>query len=179
MCKIWDLCLPGYRFDGSNPGTRVPNTVIRLDYPFRDLNYPFMEKIYTAKVKARGGRNGQVQSDDKTFTFDLRRPREMGGEGGHYLNPELLFAAGYAACFDSALARVIRNAKVQAGNTEVECEVSLLKREDGRYFISVRLSVEVPGVDHSLAEQLVHDAEQICPYANATRGNVDLVLLTK
>lgn len=138
-----------------------------------------MEKLYTAVVSATGGRNGHVESPDKAINFDFRRPKEMGGEGGVFLNPELMFAAGYAACFDSALNRVTRLENIHTGITKVDCEVSLMKNEDGRYFIAVKLDVDVPGIEREMAEELVRKAELICPYANATRGNVQLALTVR
>jgi lipoyl-dependent peroxiredoxin len=138
-----------------------------------------MEKIYTAKAKATGGRNGQVKSEDGALDLQVRIPKEMGGQGGNYANPELLFAAGYAACFDSALALMIRTDKVQAGETTVTAEVSIGKNENGGFGLAVVLEVEVPGVDKAVAEELVKKAHQVCPYSNATRGNVEVQLIVK
>jgi Ohr subfamily peroxiredoxin len=101
----------------------------------------------------------------------------MGGPKGDYLNPEMLFAGGYAACFDSALANVIRTEKVNAGTTTVTAEVSIGKLEAGGYGLAVTLEVEVPGVERGLAEQLVEKAHHICPYSNATRGNIEVKLV--
>jgi osmotically inducible protein OsmC len=136
-----------------------------------------MEAIYTAKATATGGRNGQVKAADGSLDLEVRVPKEMGGPAGNYPNPEMLFAAGYAACFDSALALVIRTEKVQAGNTTVTAEVSIGKLENGGFGLAVVLHVTVPGVVKEKAEELVTKAHQVCPYSNATRGNVDVQLV--
>lgn len=134
-----------------------------------------IEAIYTTRVTARGGRNGHVQSADEVLNLDVRIPKEMGGTGGA-TNPEQLFAAGYAACFDSALSLVIRTAKVEAGETTVEAMVSIGKNESGGYGLAVILKVNVPGVTEDVAKELVAKAHQVCPYSNATRGNVEVTL---
>ena len=138
-----------------------------------------MEAIYTAKATATGGRNGHVKSANGELDIDVRVPKEMGGPAGSYPNPEILFAAGYAACFDSALSLVIRNEKVQAGTTAVTADVSIGKLENGGFGLAVTLEVEVPGVDKAKAEELVNKAHQVCPYSNATRGNIEVTLIVK
>jgi len=138
-----------------------------------------MEKIYTAKATATGGRNGHVKSENGALDADVRVPKEMGGLSGAHLNPEILFAAGYAACFDSALSLVIRNEKVQTGTTVVTADVSIGKTDNGGFGLAVTLAVEVPGVEKSKAEELVNKAHQACPYSNATRGNVEVQLIVK
>jgi len=138
-----------------------------------------MEKIYTAKATATGGRNGHVKSSDGALDADVRVPKEMGGASGTYLNPEIMFAAGYAACFDSALSLIIRNEKVQAGTTIVTADVSIGKLDNGGFGLAVTLEVEVPGVEKVKAEELVNKAHQVCPYSNATRGNVEVELIVK
>jgi osmotically inducible protein OsmC len=136
-----------------------------------------LEKLYTAKVTATGGRNGHVKSENGVLDIQVRIPESMGGPKGDYLNPEMLFAGGYAACFDSALANVIRTEKVKAGTTTVTAEVSIGKLEAGGFGLAVTLEVEVPGVERGLAEQLVEKAHHICPYSNATRGNIEVKLV--
>lgn len=138
-----------------------------------------MEKLYTAKATAIGGRNGHVQSIDGSLDIDVRIPKEMGGPTGTYLNPEILFAGGYAACFDSALSLIIKQAKVETGTTAVTAEVSIGKREDGGFGLSVILEIEIPGVDKATAEDLANKAHQVCPYSNATRNNIDVTLVIK
>lgn len=136
-----------------------------------------MDKIYTATVTATGGRNGHVQSADKLVDFDFRFPKALGGVNDNYLNPELLFAAGFSACFDSALNRIISQEKVTTGTTTVTAHVSLGKLDEYRYGLAVDLEIEVPGVDHAKAEELAQKAHAICPYSNATRGNIDVNLI--
>ena len=138
-----------------------------------------MNKIYTASVTARGGRNGHVQSPDKLVDFDFRYPKAMGGANDSYLNPELLFAAGFSACFLSALNRVINQEKVKTGEATVTAQVSLGKLDQSRYALAVDLEIMLPGVDHEKAEELVHKADAVCPYSNATRGNIEVNLIVK
>ncbi|MCW3090145.1 MAG: organic hydroperoxide resistance protein [Ferruginibacter sp.] len=138
-----------------------------------------MNKIYTATVTATGGRNGHVQSPDKLVDFDFRSPKALGGANDNYLNPELLFAAGYSACFDSALNRIIKMEKAITGATTVTAHVSIGKLDEFRFGLAVDLEIEVPGVDHTKAEELVQKAHAICPYSNATRGNIDVNLVVK
>jgi lipoyl-dependent peroxiredoxin len=135
-----------------------------------------MEKLYTAKATATGGRNGHVVSHNKALDADVRVPKEMGGPSGDYLNPEIMFAGGYAACFGSALDNVIRMEKKTIGTTTVTAEVSIGKNDNGGYGLAVTLDVNVPGVDQETAEDLVKKAHQICPYSNATRNNIDVQL---
>jgi len=138
-----------------------------------------MEKLYTAKATATGGRNGHVTSADGALDADVRPPKSMGGPDGHYLNPETMFAAGYAACFDSALNLIIRGEKVQTGTTSVTAEVSIGKLDQGGFGLSVVLVIEIPGVEKSRAEDLANKAHQVCPYSNATRGNIAVQLSVK
>ncbi|MVT09911.1 organic hydroperoxide resistance protein [Chitinophaga tropicalis] len=138
-----------------------------------------METIYTAQAIATGGRNGHVKSFDGALDADVRVPKEMGGPAGSYLNPETMFAAGYAACFDSALNHVARLEKVQTGTTAVTASVSIGKLDNGGYGLAVTLEVEIPELDKVQAEALVNKAHQVCPYSNATRGNIDVKLVIK
>lgn len=135
-----------------------------------------MDKLYTAQATATGGRNGQVKSSDGVLDLEVRVPKEMGGSGGAYTNPEQLFAAGYAACFDSALSLIIRTEKVKTGTTTVTAEVSIGKNDAGGFGLAVTLNVNIPGVDQATAEALVAKAHQVCPYSNATRNNVEVTL---
>ncbi|HEY0272905.1 MAG TPA: organic hydroperoxide resistance protein [Chitinophaga sp.] len=138
-----------------------------------------MEKLYTAQATVTGGRNGHVTSADGVLDLDVRMPKELGGPGGQYPNPELFFAAGYAACFDSALSLVMRTEKVTAGTPHTTAQVSIGKDTDGGFGLAVTLTVEIPGVDKSVAEDLVHKAHQVCPYSKATRNNIDVQLQVK
>lgn len=136
-----------------------------------------IEKLYTATASATGGRNGHVKSSDGVLDLDVRTPRELGGSGGAYTNPEQLFAAGYAACFDSALSLVIRTEKIPAGETKVTAKVSIGKNSQGGFGLSVVLEVSIPGVTPEQAKSLTEKAHQICPYSSATRNNIEVELL--
>jgi osmotically inducible protein OsmC len=138
-----------------------------------------MNKIYTATATATGGRNGHVESPDKLVNFDFRFPKALGGANDDYLNPELLFAAGYSACFDSALNRIIRIEKIKTGTTVVTAHVSIGKPDGSTFVLAVDLEIEVPEVEHKMALELVHKADAICPYSNATRGNIEVNLIVK
>lgn len=133
--------------------------------------------IYTAKAHVTGGRaEGRGRTSDGELDVQLRLPAEMGGSGGG-TNPEELFAVGYAACFEGALGVVARRAKVEPGDVAIDSEVSLSPDGKGGFVLGVTLNVTLPDVaDADTAVQLVHDAHQVCPYSNATRGNIDVVL---
>lgn len=135
-----------------------------------------MEPLYTASAVATGdGRNGHVQSTDGILDLDVRIPKEMGGAGGA-TNPEQLFAAGYAACFHSALRVVAGQAKAEVADSEVVADVSIGANDAGGFQLAVQLEVTLPAVDAATARQLVEQAHQVCPYSNATRGNIDVTL---
>lgn len=135
-----------------------------------------LQVLYTATATATGGRNGRTATNDGVLDVEVSTPKELGGSGGAFTNPEQLFAAGYAACFDSALSLVTRMAKVQTGETRVTAHVGLGKNEAGGFGLAVTLEVNVPGVEQAVAEDLVAKAHQVCPYSNATRGNVEVTL---
>jgi lipoyl-dependent peroxiredoxin len=133
--------------------------------------------LYTANAHVTGGRDGHGRTSDGELDVDLRRPKEMGGSGGG-TNPEELFAVGYAACFESALAVVARRSKLEAGEVTIDSAVSLLPTGDGGFKLAVTLDVSLPGVGgRETAVELVRGAHQVCPYSNATRGNIELELL--
>jgi len=135
-----------------------------------------MKTQYQTTVSATGGRNGHVKSEDGFVDFDVLMPKELGGKGGA-TNPEQLFAAGYAACFDSALNLVIGKAKVKPeGETTVKATVGIGPNDAGGFQLAVKLSVEIPGVEKEKAQELVEEAHQVCPYSNATRGNIEVEL---
>ena len=135
-----------------------------------------MQKLYTTTVHATGdGRNGHVQSDDGLIDTDVRHPKELGGSG-EATNPEQLFAAGYAACFHSALRLVGQREGIDVSGTEVSATVSLGMLPSGGFGIAAELDVAVPSVDRGTAESLVAKAHEVCPYSNATRGNIDVLL---
>jgi osmotically inducible protein OsmC len=133
--------------------------------------------LYTAKAHVTGGRAaGHGRTEDGALEVDLRLPTEMGGTGGG-TNPEELFAVGYAACFEGALGVVARRAKAETGDAAIDSEVSLSPDGKGGFVLSVVLSVTLPSIeDPATAVELVRAAHQVCPYSNATRGNIDVVL---
>ena len=136
-----------------------------------------MEAIYTASATATGdGRNGHVRSADGVLDFDLAIPKEMGGPGGALPNPEELFAAGYAACFHSALKAAARLAKVTLADTAVTIDVGVGRNEQGGFGLKAAIEAEINGVDEATAHQLLETAHQLCPYSNATRGNIEVQL---
>ncbi|WP_298891374.1 organic hydroperoxide resistance protein [uncultured Serinicoccus sp.] len=135
-----------------------------------------METLYTATALATGdGRNGRVESSDGILAADVRAPKEMGGPGGA-TNPEQLFAAGYAACFHSALRGVAKRSGADVTDSEVVADVSIGPNGEGGFGLAVGLEVTLPQVERADAEKLVEQAHQVCPYSNATRGNVEVTL---
>ena len=136
-----------------------------------------IEPVYTASATATGdGRNGHVRSVDGVLDFDLAVPKEMGGPGGALPNPEELFAAGYAACFHSALKAVASRAKITLTDTAITVDVGIGSNGAGGFGLTVAIEVEAPSVDAATAQQLIEAAHQVCPYSNATRGNIDVQL---
>jgi lipoyl-dependent peroxiredoxin len=135
-----------------------------------------MKALYTASAKATGGRNGHVKSDNGILDLQVRMPKALGGATDDYTNPEMLFAAGYSACFDSALNRVITLSKIKTGITTVTAKVSIGTIENGGFGLAAELDVNIPEVSLDEAKELVEKAHQICPYSNATRGNIEVVL---
>lgn len=136
-----------------------------------------MKSLYQTSATVTGGRNGKVTSEDGALELEIRMPKELGGNGMGYTNPEQLFAAGYAACFDSALNLVLSQAKIKPETaTSVKATVGLQQNGEGGFQLSVGLSVNIPGVSNERAIELVGVAHKICPYSNATRGNVDVKL---
>ena len=133
--------------------------------------------IYTAEAHVTGGRaEGHGRTSDGALEVDLRIPEEMGGSGGG-TNPEQLFAVGYAACFESALGAVARRRRLEAGDVAVDSKVMLKPGDDRTYRLAVELAVNLPSVDDpEEAVDLVRAAHKVCPYSNATRGNVDVAL---
>jgi lipoyl-dependent peroxiredoxin len=132
--------------------------------------------LYTTRATSSGaGRQGHVRTDDGVLEHDLSIPKGMGGAGGPGTNPEQLFAAGYAACFHSALQLIARKEKVRVHDSTVTAEVGL-GRAGENLRLGVTLVVELPDVEHEVATRLVAAAHQVCPYSNATRGNIDVEL---
>ncbi|HEV3033198.1 MAG TPA: organic hydroperoxide resistance protein [Solirubrobacteraceae bacterium] len=135
------------------------------------------DKLYTAKAHVTGGRaEGHGRSSDGALEVDLRIPAEMGGPGGG-TNPEELFAVGYAACFEGALGVVARRAKADPGDVAIDSSVSLSTNSQGGFVLSVGLDVTLPAIsDAATAVDLVRAAHEVCPYSNATRGNIEVAL---
>jgi len=132
--------------------------------------------LYTAEAHVTGGRaEGHGRTSDGTLEVDLRTPTEMGGEGGG-TNPEQLFAVGYAACFEGAIGAVGRRLKAEVGDVGIDSKVSLITAEDKTFGIAVELHVTLPSVEGDDAVELVREAHKVCPYSNATRGNIDVTL---
>ena len=132
--------------------------------------------IYTAVALATGdGRNGHTATEDGQLDLDLRIPKEMGGPGGA-TNPEELFAVGYAACFHSALKLVAGQDGLDVTGTEVSASVGIGMLDSGGFGLEVELDVHAPALERDVAEALVAKAHEVCPYSNATRGNVDVTL---
>ncbi len=138
-----------------------------------------IEKIFTAQALAKGGRDGAITTANDALNLALSTPKEMGGPGkAGATNPEQLFAAGYAACFEGALGVAARQASVKLENVTVEALIGFGKAEDGGYGISADLHVNLPGVAQPQAEALVAAAHGICPYSRATKGNIEVTLTT-
>jgi osmotically inducible protein OsmC len=132
--------------------------------------------LYTAVAHASGGRDGRASASDGAFDLKLSTPRELGGAGGEGSNPEQLFAAGYAACFIGALKLVAGKSKVSLpADPAIEARVGIGPIPAG-FGLAVELRVAVPGLARDVLESLVEKAHQVCPYSNATRGNVDVTL---
>jgi Ohr subfamily peroxiredoxin len=129
-----------------------------------------MTPLYTARATAVGGREGHVRSDDGFVDMPLQLPTALGGKGGAS-NPEQLFAAGYAACFEGALRLVARTRGVAISSASIEAEVDIGKDETS-FGLAVRLHAKVGGVDQATADALAQGAHQVCPYSKATRGNI-------
>jgi Ohr subfamily peroxiredoxin len=135
------------------------------------------DPIYTAHAHVTGGRIAGHGEGDSGLAVDLRTPTEMGGEGGG-TNPEELFAVGYAACFESALGLIARRARQEIGEVSVESSVHLIPVEDRSLALGVELDVTLPDVhDPAVAADLVRSAHRVCPYSNATRGNIEVTLI--
>ena len=133
-----------------------------------------MTALYTAVATATGAPNRKVTSDNGVLSLELRSPKALGGANDDYTNPEQLFAAGYAACFDTALNLVIKQTKVTTGGTTVTAHVSIGKLDTGGFIFAVTLQVNVPGVSLEQAKELADKAHQVCPYSNSTRGNIEV-----
>ena len=136
-----------------------------------------VDVLYRTTASATGGRDGEASTQEGNFSVKLSTPKELGGAGGDGANPEQLFAAGYSACFVGALKVAGQQLKLHVpADAKVTATVGIGPRSEGGFGITADLRVELPGVPHADAERLVETAHQICPYSNATRGNVNVGL---
>ncbi|GBF05538.1 Ohr subfamily peroxiredoxin [Deinococcus aerius] len=131
--------------------------------------------IFTTRATAHGGRAGYIETPDHHLGVKLSVPQEIGGDGGVGTNPEQLFAAGYAACFQSAIGSVARREKVSFGSSRVTGVVGLVRDELG-FALDVELQIVLPGLSREQAQHMVEEAHKVCPYSRALRGNVDVRL---
>ncbi|MDJ1479062.1 organic hydroperoxide resistance protein [Cytophagaceae bacterium YF14B1] len=137
-----------------------------------------MKTIYETKATATGGRNGKVSTEDGILNLEVRMPNSMGGNGGNYTNPEQLFAAGYAACFDSALQFVARSQKLRI-ESQVTATVGLQSSETEGITLVAALEADIQGVDREVAQQLLEKAHATCPYSRAIHSNVNVSVTLK
>ncbi len=137
-----------------------------------------MKALYTTAVTVTGGRNGTITSDNGVLDLEVRMPKALGGQNDDFTNPEQLFAGGYASCFDSALNLVAQKAKAKITST-ITATVSLLPNATGGFELSVDLVADIQGVERDVAQQLLEKAHEVCPYSNATRGNIDVKISLK
>jgi Ohr subfamily peroxiredoxin len=135
-----------------------------------------MKNLYKTTVTTQGGRNGHTRSEDGILDMELRKPKSLGGDGGDYSNPEQLFAAGYSACYGSALEHVAKQHKIDLGDYSVTATVKLGQTDSGNLQLSAILDTYIPAVDVETGEKLVNEAHEVCPYSRATRDNIDVTL---
>lgn len=136
-----------------------------------------MKTLYETSATVTGGRNGKITSENGALEIEVRMPKELGGSEVGYTNPEQLFAAGYASCFDSALNLIMTQAKVRPEEpSTVKANVSLHPDGKGGFQLGVSLQVHIPGIEAAQAHELVEKAHTVCPYSNAIRGNIDVKL---
>lgn len=137
-----------------------------------------MEKLYTAVVTAKGGRDGHIKSPDGIIDLELKKPKALGGEDG-YPNPELLFAGAWGSCYLGALGSVGKRDNVDVSNATVDVHVSFNKEGETSYALSAELHVHIPGIDIAQAQKLADIAHRGCPYSKATRGNIDVKIIAE
>ncbi|MGY6521293.1 MAG: organic hydroperoxide resistance protein [Mongoliitalea sp.] len=137
-----------------------------------------MQKLYETSATAVGGRNGSVKSSDGVLELDVRLPKVFGGQGGSYTNPEQLFAAGYAACFDNALNYIAKSQRL-AISSKVTAHVALIQGTPTAWDLAVTLDVEINGLEESEAQKLLEQAHESCPYSRAIKGNVEVTINLK
>jgi osmotically inducible protein OsmC len=136
--------------------------------------------LYTATATSTGGRAGTTKSDDDRLSATLSTPKELGGDSGPGTNPEQLFAAGYSACFIGAMKAVAARQKItlpaEVSNT-AKVSIGPMTGKDGAFSIAVEMAISIPGMDKAAAQKLVDAAHEVCPYSNATRGNIDVKIV--
>ncbi|MFE4874999.1 organic hydroperoxide resistance protein [Streptomyces sp. NPDC056682] len=136
------------------------------------------DTIYTTIATSWGGRDGKVATEDGRLTASLSMPKELGGDNGPGTNPEQLFAAGYAACFHSGLRLVAGAKKLDVRDSAISVTVSMVgSLAEGRLGLAARIEAQLPGVDREAGRELLEATHQVCPYSNATRGNVPVELV--
>jgi Ohr subfamily peroxiredoxin len=136
-----------------------------------------MKILYKTKAISSGGRDdGKVRIENSPLEFEMTKPSELGGSGKTGVNPEQLFAAGYAACFESALLHVALRKKLTLKSTSIAVEVGIGPNDKGGFQLTVSIMATVSGVDQATADTLVQEAHQVCPYSNATRGNIEVTV---
>lgn len=135
--------------------------------------------LYTAHATSTGGRTGTTKSSDDRVSLQLSTPKELGGDGGPGTNPEQLFASGYSACFIGAMKAVAGSQKIKLpAEVSITADVSIgpMTGKPGAFGIAVSMAISIPGMERAAAEALVKTAHEVCPYSNATRGNIDVTL---
>jgi len=136
-----------------------------------------MEKLYTAVVTAKGGRDGHIRSADGIIDLDLKTPKVMGGDIDGYANPELLFAGAWGSCYLGALGSVGKRDGVDVSEATVDVHISFNKVSEGSFMLSAELHVHIPGIDKEQTQKLADAAHKGCPYSKATRGNIDVKII--
>jgi len=135
-----------------------------------------MKTLYTTSATTTGGRNGRITSENGVLDINVKMPKALGGLNDDFLNPEMLFAAGYSSCFDSALNMIIKQEKIKTGMTSVKATVSIGQNDAGGFGLAAELHANIPGVSIEQAQELIEKAHAVCPYSNITRGNMDVKL---
>ena len=136
-----------------------------------------MEKLYTAVVTAKGGRNGHIKSNDGIIDLELKVPKAMGGSEDGYANPELLFAGAWGSCYLGALGSVGKRDGVDVSDATVDVHISFNKESESSFALSAELHVHIPGIDQQKAQKLADAAHKGCPYSKATRNNIDVKVI--
>jgi osmotically inducible protein OsmC len=135
-----------------------------------------MKILYQTKAVSTGGRDGHVQVQNSPLSFDMAVPKEMGGNKTEGVNPEQLFAAGYSACFGSALQHVFRLRKLDIAPPDVHVTVGIGRNDAGGFVLAADILAVFTGIDQDTADSLTREAHQVCPYSNATRGNIEVTV---